>query len=91
MSEPNKTSSKKVGIIKVLNGKYMKDGVEKNRYNEIGVVFATPHHSRMAIKFHNTAQGEGQTGYIFYDEGCAPRDQATKAIDAVKRDGEEGF
>lgn len=63
---------KKIGVLKVKNGTYIKDGKEKNRYNDIGIVFASPHHSRLSIKFHNTATGEGQWADVFYDEGLSP-------------------
>lgn len=69
MSKNNPTSKlRKVGALKVKNGTYMKDGVEKNRYNEIGIVFATPHFSRLTVKFHNTQTGEGQWADVFYDD-----------------------
>ena len=36
----------KIGRLMVKNGTYTdKDGKEKNRYHEIGIVLATPHHS----------------------------------------------
>jgi hypothetical protein len=38
------------GDITIVTGKYMKDGKEKNRYQKIGVLFATPHFSRIRIK-----------------------------------------
>ncbi len=36
--------------ITVSTGKYMKDGKERNRYQKIGTLFATPHFSHMTIK-----------------------------------------
>jgi hypothetical protein len=63
---------KKVGVLMVTNGKYTKEGVEKNRYHQVGVVFATPHHSRICIKFDATIAGEGAWANVFYDEGKAP-------------------
>jgi len=65
---------RKVGVLKVANGEYVKDGIKKRRWNEIGVVFATPHHSKISIRFHATANGEGRDATIFYDAGCAPRE-----------------
>lgn len=63
---------KKVGILKVKNGEYSKDGKTKTRYNDIGVVFATPHHSKMSVKFHSSGSGEGSWAYIFWDENTKP-------------------
>jgi len=63
---------KKIGTVKVANGTYTKNGVEKTRYNEIGVLLGTPHHSRLVIKLHSNGFGEGQYANVFYDEGCAP-------------------
>lgn len=63
----------KVGRAMVKNGTYKdKDGKEKNRYHEIGVVFASPHHSQMCIKLHANGFGEGQFVSIFYDEDKKP-------------------
>lgn len=78
----------KVGRLMVKNGIYKdKDGKEKTRYHEIGIVFATPHHSNMCVKFHATAQGEGQFASVFYDEDAKPNfiDRSTngKAVDVV--------
>lgn len=38
------------GDIVVVTGKYMKDGKERNRYKNIGTLFATPHFSNISIK-----------------------------------------
>lgn len=38
------------GDITAVTGKYMKDGKERNRYQKIGTLFATPHFSRISIK-----------------------------------------
>ena len=59
---------RKRGIVKVQNGTYKKDGVDKNRYHEVGIFFATDNFNRMSIKMHNTAQGEGQWANIYLDE-----------------------
>lgn len=67
---------KKIGTLKVADGLRTKDGKTRAWYHEIGTVFATPHRSVIRIKFHATASGEGKTAQIFYDEGCAPRDQS---------------
>jgi hypothetical protein len=74
MTEPK---LQKVGTLKVKNGTYTDDtGREKNRYHEIGIVLATPHHSRLCIKLHANGFGEGQFANVFYDEGKAPRAQS---------------
>lgn len=36
--------------ITYVTGKYTKDGKEKNRYQKIGTLFASPHFSHMSIK-----------------------------------------
>ena len=60
---------KKYGKILVKNGTYTdKNGNTKNRYHEIGLVFATEDMQRISVKFHNTQNGEGQWAYIFKDE-----------------------
>lgn len=38
------------GDIVTVTGKYMKDGKERNRYQKVGMLFATPHFSRVTIK-----------------------------------------
>jgi len=63
---------KKVGTLKVSNGSYIKDGIEKKRWHDVGTVFASPHHSRMAIKFHATAFSDEKWASIFYDEDSKP-------------------
>lgn len=64
---------RKVGRLMVKNGTYRdKDGKEKNRYHEIGIVLATPHHSQMCVKFHASGFGEGQFASIFYDDEKKP-------------------
>lgn len=85
------TNSKltKIGSVVVENGKYIdKDGNEKKRWHEIGILFATPHHSRMCIKLHSNGFGEGQFCKIFYDKGKEPNFKDSmpdggKAVDVV--------
>lgn len=68
-----KSNLHKVGTLIVPDGTYTdKNGNEKTRYHEIGTVFATPHHSRMCIKFHANGFGEGQFANIVYDKGSEP-------------------
>lgn len=73
MSEKAKVNIKKIGRLVVPDGKYTdKDGNEKTKWHEIGIVFATPHHSRMLIRLHANGYGEGQFASIFYDDDCKP-------------------
>lgn len=65
---------KKVGVLKVKDGTFIdKNGKERNRYHEIAVVFATPHLSRVSLKFHSTASGEGPWAELFWDEDGRPK------------------
>lgn len=67
------TSLQKIGRLMVKNGTYKdKDGNEKNRYHEIGVVFATPHHSQICVRLHANGFGEGQFANVFYDNEKKP-------------------
>lgn len=59
----------KIGTLKVKNGTYKKDGVEKNSYHEVGVLLSSPHASRLLIKLHATATSEPKLISVFYDEG----------------------
>ena len=73
MSEKAKTNIKKIGRLMVEDGKYIdKDGNEKKKWHEIGIVFSTPHHSRMVVKLHSNGFGTGQFANVFYDDGCKP-------------------
>lgn len=73
MSDKAKTAIKKVGRLIVPDGKYTdKDGKEKTKWHEIGIVFASPHHSRMSIRLHANGFGEGQFATIAYDNDCKP-------------------
>lgn len=66
---------KMIGKLKVQNGEYEKDGVTKKRWHEIGVVFATPHHSSLFVRFHATANGQGQVASLFYEDGMSPKEE----------------
>jgi hypothetical protein len=46
----DKSKLQPYGDITIVTGKYMKDGKERNRYQKIGKLFATPHFSRISIK-----------------------------------------
>lgn len=63
----------KVGRVMVKNGTYKdKDGNEKTRWHEIGIMLATPHHSQLCIKLHANGFGEGQFASVFYDDDKKP-------------------
>ena len=75
----------KVGRLMVKNGTYKdKDGKEKNRYHEIGIVLATPHHSQMCVKLHANGFGEGQFASIFYDDEKKPNFTDKKPLGATE-------
>ena len=69
----NTSKLEKIGKLCVANGKYEKNGKEKNRYHDVGTVFATPHYSRLVVKFHTTAFTDEKWASVFYDEGKAPK------------------
>ena len=64
-----KTVFSKIATLKVKNGTYMKDGVEKNRYQEVGVLLSSPHASQLIIKLHATAMSEPKIISVFKDDG----------------------
>jgi hypothetical protein len=73
---------KRRGLVKITNGKYEKDGVEKTRYVTVGEYFATDHSSRQAIKLYATAFSEEKWLNIYIDEefknnSDAPMPQST--------------
>lgn len=75
----------KIGRLMVKNGIYTdKDGKEKNRYHEIGIVLATPHHSQMYVKLHANGFGEGQFASIFYDDEKKPNFTDRKPLGATE-------
>ena len=59
----------KVADIKVKDGTYVKDGKERNRYQNVGCIFSTPHGSQMFIKLNATAEHEARLLSIFPDDG----------------------
>ena len=79
----------KIGRLMVPNGRFKdQNGAEKTRWHEIGIVLATPHHSKITIKLHANGFGEGQFAAVFYDEDKKPNfaDSAavTKAGSGIK-------
>lgn len=65
---------KKIGELKIKTGEYTdKDGKTKGRYQTVGVLFGTPHHSRLSVKFPATAFSDEKWANVYYDEGCSPR------------------
>ena len=59
----------KIATLKVKNGTYMKDGAEKNRYQEVGVLLSSPHASQLILKLHATAMSEPKIISVFKDDG----------------------
>ena len=66
-----KTIFRKIGSLKVKNGTYKKDGVERNNYHEVGVLLSSPHGSKLLVKLHATATSEAKLISIFYDDGVS--------------------
>lgn len=61
---------KKIGSLKVKNGSYKdNEGVEKNRYHEVGVLLSSPHGSQLLIKLHATATTPPCLVSVFKDDG----------------------
>lgn len=90
----NKPKIQKVGVLKVQNGKYVdKNGVERTRYHEIGVLFASPHFSRICIKLHANGFGEGQFVNVFLDDDKKPNlpNESTVARPGQIRPQDLGF
>ena len=89
----SKTVFRKIGTLKVKNGTYKKDGVERNSYHEVGVLLSSPHGSRLLVKLHATASSESKLISVFYDEGVSlsltRSDEKDK--DAVLNDDEIPF
>jgi len=87
---------RKRGTVKITNGKYLKDGVEKTRYVTVGEYFATDHNGRQSIKLYATAFSEEKWLNIYLDkeDGQEPLDAGkydndiatVKAIGDAKRD-----
>lgn len=76
---------KRRGLVKITNGKYEKDGVEKTRYVTVGEYFATDHSSRQAIKLYATAFSDEKWLNIYIDDEYktnAPMPQST-VTDAI--------
>lgn len=63
------TAFQKIATLKVKNGTYKKDGVEKNLYHEVGVLLSSPHGSQLLIKMHATAGTEPKLVSVYFDEG----------------------
>ena len=58
----------KIATLKVKNGTYKKDGVEKNSYHEVGVLLSSPHGSQLVIKMHATATSEPKLISVYFDD-----------------------
>ncbi len=90
------TPFRKIATLRVKNGTYKKDGVEKNRYNEVGVLLSSPHGSQLIISLHATATSEQKYVYITNDKGVnlklERKEQAEEAPeDVVPADDEIPF
>lgn len=59
----------KIATLKVKNGTYKKDGVEKNLYHEVGVLLSSPHASQLLIKMHATAGTDPKLISVYFDDG----------------------
>ncbi len=59
----------KIATLKVQNGVYKKDGVEKKMYHEVGVLLSSPHGSQLLIKMHATAGTDPKLVSVFFDDG----------------------
>lgn len=59
----------KIADVVVKDGTYEKDGKERNRYQNVGCIFSTPHGSHMFVKLNATATSEGRILNIFPNEG----------------------
>lgn len=66
MNEPKLA---KIADLKVKTGEYTdQSGKTKNRYQTVGALFGTPHHSRLAIKLYATATSDERWLSVYYDE-----------------------
>lgn len=83
----------KIATLRVKNGTYKKDGEEKNRYQEVGVLLSSPHGSQLIISLHATASSEQKYVYVTNDPGVkisleetkeeAPADDVAPSADEV--------
>lgn len=71
MDDKPKSAIQPYGDIVVTTGKYTKDGIEKNRYQKVGTLFATPHFSRISIKLDTLPMGDGWLN-VFKKDGAEP-------------------
>lgn len=53
--------------LRVKTGSYEKDGKKKNRYSEIGVMFASPHFSNMYLQIETLPIGNEWDGRVYID------------------------
>lgn len=63
------TEYTKIADVTVKDGTYEKDGKERNRYQNVGCIFSTPHGSHMFVKLNATATSEARILNIFPNEG----------------------
>lgn len=60
---------KKIANLAVKDGTYIKDGKERNRYQNVGCIVSTPHGSNMFIKLNATADHDARALSIFLEDG----------------------
>lgn len=69
----NKLKLSKLADLKVKTGEYTdQSGKTKNRYQTVGALFGTPHHSRLVIKLYATATSDERWLNICYDQDSVP-------------------
>lgn len=77
------------GDIVAVTGKYVKDGKERNRYKNIGTLFATPHFSNISIKLEALPlNGDGWLR-VFPREGSENMKPKDEPKDVVHEVGDE--
>ena len=64
-----KTQYRKVASLAVKDGTYVKDGKERNHYQNVGHIYSSPHGSHMFVKLNATATSEPRLLNIFAEEG----------------------
>ena len=81
----------KVASLTVKDGAYKKDGEEKTRHQDVGVIISTEHGSNMFIKLNATAYSESRVlnlkledGYSIKVEKDRPMTQV-EALEGVSR------
>lgn len=63
----NDSAAKLYARLRVKTGSYEKDGKTKNRYSEVGVLFASPHFSNMYIQLETLPISKDWDGRVYID------------------------